>query len=62
MSRGLVEAPLLSLAGFGSIGLLDWRVAVLIAAPSAITVATIDSVRVWVAGIGPSVHSPLTLS
>ena len=61
-SCGVVETDALSFNGFGSIGALSWRLAVLVTGPSARTRTVIDSVWVAVAGIAPTVHSPLTSS
>ena len=61
-SCGVVETEALSFSGFGSTGALDWRLAVLVAGPSAVTRPVIDSVWVAVAGMAPTVHRPLTES
>ena len=58
-SCGVAEAEALSFSGFGSIGALAWRLAVLVTGPSARTRTVIDSVWVAVAGMAPTVHSPL---
>ena len=61
-SCGVAVADALSFSGFGSIGVLAWRVAVLVTAPSAVTRPVIESVCVAVTGIAPTVHSPLASS
>ena len=48
-----------SFAGFGSTGVLDWRVAVLTTVPGAVTRAVTVNISVAVAGMAPSVQMPV---
>src|SRR6187399_613038 len=62
MRAGVAVAESLSLAGFGSTGALDCRVAVLVAAPAAVTRTSIASVSLAVTGSAPTVQTPVPAS